>query len=397
MGICYNQLKIVIRRMLSIKNNMNEKIYDFVSRKIEAGLYSGAQVMVCQKGEMLLDLSLGSMLKGSDLPQDRVSSETLFNIESITKVMVTLPLVFKLVEEGTITLDDRLVKYIPEFGTDENKKTVTIRNLLNFSGGIPLEDPEGSEKAACHKDLKKAWDLHYRQELSSLPGSKILYSDVSCRILGKMLERIMGRSLASAAKEWIFDPLGMKNTMFNPPKREVCADVGVSDAGRLLRGEICQDLENYLGEVLGSDGLFSTASDMAVFSQMLLNKGTYKGKRILGKAAIRKMTEGITNLDLFETACSGLHYIVSGPKTWFWEYASSPFSFFGDLVSEKAIGKMGGAGTFLLVDPELDLSVVYLTNYGQPEGSLTGEDGWNSFFDDINVMGLCNLVIGNLD
>lgn len=376
---------------------MKDKVRDFVNSKIEAGLFSGAQVLVCQKGEKLFDLSLGSMVKGSDLPQDKVSTETLFNIESITKVMVTLPLVFKLVEEGILTLDDRLIKYIPEFGTDENKKTVTIRNLLNFSGGIPLEDPEGCEEAARQKNLKKAWDLHYSQELSFPPGSKILYSDVSCRILGKMLERILDRSLASAAKEWIFDPLEMKNTMFTPPRREVCADVGVSDAGRLLRGELCQDLENYLGEVLGSDGLFSTASDMAVFSQMLLNKGSYKGRKILGKAAVRKMTEGITNSELFETAHSGLHYIVSGPKTWFWEYASSPFSFYGDLVSEKAIGKMGGAGTFLLIDPELDLSLVYLTNYGQPEQSLIGEDDWNKFFDDINVMGLCNLVIGNLD
>jgi CubicO group peptidase (beta-lactamase class C family) len=376
---------------------MKDKVKDFITKKIEAGLYPGAQVIVTKKSETLLDLSLGSMVKGSVKPGDKVTGNTLFNIESITKVMVTLPLVFKLVEKGILNLDDRLVKYIPEFGTDIQKRNVTIRNLLNFSGGIPLEDPEGCEEAACNKDLNKAWDLHYSQELASPPGSNILYSDVSCRILGKMLERVLGDSLAVAAKEWIFDPLGMKNTMFNPPKRENCADVGVSDAGRHLRGEVCQDLEHYLGEVLGSDGLFSTAADMAVFSHMILNKGVYKNKRILGRSAIKKMTEGITNRDLYEIPNSGLHYIVSGPKTWFWEYASSPFSFFGNLVSEKAIGKMGGAGTFLLIDPELDLTVVYLTNYGQPERSLIGEEGWNKFFEDINVMGLCNLIVGNLD
>lgn len=375
---------------------MNEKISSFVTKKIEAGLYPGAQLIVRLNNKTILDLSAGSKIKGSDKPGDKITGKTLFNIESITKVMVTLPLVFKLVEEGVLNLDDRLVKYIPEFGTDENKKKVTIRNLLNFSGGIPLEDPEGCEKAASKNDLKKAWDLHYSQELSTVPGSKILYSDVSCRILGKMLERVLGKSLAAAAKEWIFDPLGMKDTMFMPPIQENCAAVGVSDAGRQLQGVVCQDLEHYLGEVLGSDGLFSTAADMAVFSQMILNKGVYNNKRILGKAAVQKMTEGITNKGLYETPTSGLHYIVSGPKTWFWEYASSPFSFFGNLVSEKAIGKMGGAGTFLLIDPELDLTLVYLTNYGQPERSLTGEDGWNKFFEDINVMGLCNLVIGTL-
>lgn len=375
---------------------MVKKINDFISKKIDAGLYPGAQVLVCKKGEALVNLSLGSMVKGSDFPEDRVTGDTLFNIESITKVMVTLPLVFKLIEEGIINLDDSAAKYLPEFGTNEDKKKVTIRNLLNFSGGIPLEDPEGCEKAASEKDLNKAWDLHYSQELASPPGTKILYSDVSCRILGKMLENILGRSLSDAAEELIFKPLGMKNTMFTPPKAEHCAAVGVSDAGRVLRGEICQDLEHYLGEVLGSDGLFSTAEDIALFSQMLLNRGTYNRKRIFGEPAVKKMTEGITNSDLFEIPGSGLQYIVSGPKTWFWEYALSPFSFFGNLVSEKAIGKMGGAGTFMLIDPELDLTVVYLTNYGQPERTLVGEEGWNRFFEDINVMGLCNLIIGNL-
>jgi len=109
------------------------------------------------------------------------------------------------------------------------------------------------------------------------------------------------------------------------------------------------------------------------------------------------MISGITNLDVFEKPNSYLHYILSGPKTWFWEYAFSNYSFFGDLISKKAIGKMGGAGTFLLIDPEYDLVVVYLTNYGQPERTLEGESGWNKLFYDIDVMGLCNLVLGNID
>jgi len=261
---------------------------------------------------------------------------------------------------------------------------------------IPLDDPAGCEEAASKGDLKKAWNLHYTQELAYQPGTKVFYSDVSCRILGKLLERVMEKPLSSAAKEWIFDPLGMKNTMFNPQDKENCATTGKSDNGRLLRGELTQDLEHYLGEVLGSDGLFSTAKDMFVFSQMILNKGIYQGQRILGEITVNKMTEGVTNSGVYESPSSYLHYILSGPKTWFWEYALSPHSFFGDLVSKKAIGKMGGAGTFLLIDPEYDLIIVYLTNYGQPERTLEGEEGWNKFQKDINVMGLCNIVLGNI-
>ena len=375
---------------------MDKKIDDFISGKIKEGLYPGAQVLVNRKGTVIYNKSFGSMLKGSDSSDEKVSGTTLFNVESISKVMVTLPVVFKLIEEGQLTLDERVTDYIPEFGTSDEKRRVTVRELLNFTGGIPLEDPAGCSEAAEAGDLEKAWSVHYSQKSEYKPGTKVLYSDVSCRILGKLLEIITGRPLSVSAREWIFDPLGMKNTMFNPPEKMKCAATGISDTGRILRGEICQDLEHYLGEVLGSDGLFSTAEDMNIFSQMLLNGGSYNGRQIFSEASVSKMTEGITNFEIFESPESGLHYIVSGPKTWFWEYALSPFSFFGDLVSDKAIGKMGGAGTFLLVDPEYDLVVVYLTNYGQPENTLSGEASWKKYLSEINPMKLCNIIIGSL-
>ena len=375
---------------------MKKKVEEFIGKKIDKGLYPGCQVLIGHQEDVVLNLSLGSKVKGSASQTDKVNENTLFNIESITKVMVTLPLIFKLVEEGRIALDDRVVNYIPEFRTNKEKEKVTIRDLLNFTGGIPLDDPVGCEEAASKGDLKNAWNLHYTQELAYQPETKIFYSDVSCRILGKLLERVMEKSLSLAAKEWIFDPLGMKNTMFNPQDKENCAATGKSDNGRLLRGELTQDLEHYLGEVLGSDGLFSTAKDMFVFSQMILNKGIYQGQRILGEITVNKMTEGVTNSGVYESPSSYLHYILSGPKTWFWEYAFSPHSFFGDLVSKKAIGKMGGAGTFLLIDLESDLIIAYLTNYGQPERTLEGEEGWNKFQKDINMMGLCNIVLGNI-
>ena len=375
---------------------MKEKLEEFIGNKIDKGIYPGCQVLIGRQGDVVLNLSLGSKVKGSASQAGKVNENTLFNIESITKVMVTLPLTFKLVEEGRVALDDRVIDYIPEFGTNKEKEEVTIRDLLNFTGGIPLDEPAGCEEAASKGDLKKAWNLHYTQELAYQPGTKVFYSDVSCRILGKLLERIMEKPLSLAAKEWIFDPLRMKNTMFNPQDKENCAATGKSDNGRLLRGELTQDLEHYLGEVLGSDGLFSTAKDMFVFSQMILNKGIYQGQRILGEITVNKMTEGVTNSGVYESPSSYLHYILSGPKTWFWEYAFSPHSFFGDLVSKKAIGKMGGAGTFLLIDPEYDLVIVYLTNYGQPERTLEGEEIWNKFQKDINLMGLCNIVLGNI-
>lgn len=382
--------------MLQKENSIKSKVEAFISSNIEKGYYSGSQVLVSHKGEILVDLSSGSMDPSSQDAKEKVTPDTMFNIESITKTMVTLPLAFKLIQDGKLNLENKVVDFIPEFGSSEDKKKVTVRDMLNFTAGIPLADPSGIEEAAFEGDQKKAWDLHYSVELETEVGNKVGYSDVSCRIFGTLIEKIMGKDLSTAANEFIFQPLGMKDTMFKPEHKNRCAVTGVSDKGRPLRGVLTQDLEHYMGEILGSDGLFSTAYDMFIFSEMLLNGGIYKGKRILGEKTVEKMIGKISNRDVFESPSSYLHYILSGPKAWFWEWADSPYSFFGDLVSERAIGKMGGAGTFSLIDPEYDLSIVYLTNYGQPESTLAGDVAWNKFQREINMMGLCNLVIGNL-
>ena len=375
---------------------LQNKVHDFVASRIAKGNYPGCQVLVARGEEILAEESLGSMIKGSDRPEDRVTENTLFNLESITKVMVTLPLAFKLLEEGRLCLDDRLTEYLPEFGTSEEKKKITLRDMLNFTAGISLMDSPGSEEAAATGDMERCWQCHYDQPLETSPGSRVFYSDVSCRLLGKALERILGMDLQEGARKYFFEPLGMKRTLYCPPNEEECAHTGFSDSGRPLRGELAQDLEHNMGGILGSDGIFSTARDMLRFSRMILQEGSWEGKRILSQLAVERMTGEITNPELFEDPTSYLHYILSGPKVWFWEYAQSPFSFFGDLCSPRGIGKMGGAGTFLYLDPEYDLTVIYLTNYGQPENTLEGDAAWNKFQREINVMGLCNLVLGEL-
>ena len=375
---------------------MKKKVESFISSKIDQGYYSGSQVLIAQKGNVLVDLCHGYMTDNTENPSEKVNFGTLFNIESITKVMVTLPLAFRLIQDGKLSLENRVIDFIPEFGTSDLKKKITILDMLNFTGGIPLDDPSGCLEAALDNNQEKAWDLHFSQELKTQPGKKVFYSDVSCRIFGKILERIMGRDLDIASKELIFDPLGMNDTMFNPFDKKRCAATGISDCGRVLRGELVQDLEHYMGEILGSDGLFTNARDMLKFSSMLLKSSKNNGKNILEEKTIDKMIGEITNSHVSETATSYLHYILSGPKVWFWESAYSPYSFFGDMVSQKAIGKLGGAGTFLLIDPEYDLVVVYLTNYGQPENTLIGDNSWNKFQNELDMMGLCNLVIENL-
>jgi len=200
----------------------------------------------------------------------------------------------------------------------------------------------------------------------------------------------------AAASEWFFTPLVMKNTTFTPKNRDSCAATGVSDRNRSLRGEICQDLEHALGEVLGSDGLFSNAQDMFVFSRMLLEKGIHNTHRIFAGPSLERMTRGVSNAGLFQEPSSYLQYIVGGGENLVLGIRPLIFLIFRRPRIDSAIGKMGGAGTFLLIDPAYDLVIVYLTDYGQPERSLEGDEGWNRFFRDIDVMGLCNMVLGKL-
>lgn len=400
-----------------------DNLNGFLEEKVTRNLFTAGHIMVSRGNDILFDRYVGP----------DAGPDTIYNIESITKVMVTMPVAFKLIEQGKLRLDDRIVEYFPAFAEDapgsktgngqasrRSRAGVTVRDLLNFTGGIPLEDPSGATKAAAQGDLDKAWAMHWHQPPAYEPGTRVLYSDVSCRILGRVLEAAAGMDLDRAAKEWVFEPLGMSDTTYRPPDPSRCADTGLSDTGRSLRGQLTQDLEHDMGEILGSDGLFSTARDMVLFSRMLLESGagspdgskpsvpsgnlalttpaddSTASPRIFSEAAVDHMIGACTNGYIAEEPASYLHYLLSGPKVWFWELAAAPFSYFGDLVSEAAVGKLGGAGTFLLIDPVYDLTVVYLTNYGQPAATLTGEEAWNRFHRDLDMMGLCNRTIAAL-
>lgn len=379
------------------------RIEELLHTKVDQGRYAGGQVLVAHHGRIRLNCWAGSARHPRLIaqpagppeagPEDAVGPHTRYNLESITKVVVTLPLAFVLMERGLIHLDDPLVRFVPEFGTSPAKGAVTLRHLLTFTAGIPGEDPRGAAAAVAAGDLAGAWQCHYDQELASPPGTRVLYSDPACRLLGRALERAAGLDLDQAAQAWLFEPLGLRETGFRPTDPAVCAATGLSAAGVPLRGRLTQDLEQGLGGVLGSDGLFATAGDLFIFAQMLLDGGTSGGERVLSPITVEQLLRG-GNPGMAQTPASYLDYLLYGPKNWLWERASAPFSYFGDLCSPEAVGKLGGAGTFLLIDPRHQLILVYLTNYGQPEPG--GSGCWARFHRDLDNMALCNLALAAL-
>lgn len=190
----------------------------------------------------------------------------------------------------------------------------------------------------------------------SEPGERVIYSDLGYILCGVAIEEIAGGGLDSLASEWIFEPLGMKDTMFNPPAsltERIAATEDDPRRGGVLVGKVHDENAWAMGGVSGHAGLFSTAADLAIYAQMLLNGGHYGDKRVLSSRSVELMvspqTEGLNER-------RGLGWLLQGEST----------VTAGDLLSKLAFGHTGFTGTSLWIDPRVDLIAVLLTNRVHP-------------------------------
>ena len=229
--------------------------------------------------------------------------DTIFDLASLTKVVATTTSVMMLVEQGTIRLNDRVASYIPGFER-YGKGDITIRHLMTHVSGLRPD-----------LDLAEMWTgsdtaiaLAIEEVPTSAPGERFVYSDINYFLLGDIVRRVSGRTLDEFARERIFEPLGMKDTMFLPSASlrarvaptESCTAFGWPCQGpdmRMLRGVVHDPTARRMGGVAGHAGLFSTAADLSIFCRMLLAGGTYRGVRILSPLAVEKMTSPATPLN----------------------------------------------------------------------------------------------------
>ncbi|HDR06379.1 MAG TPA: hypothetical protein ENN88_01975, partial [Candidatus Coatesbacteria bacterium] len=199
------------------------------------------------------------------------------------------------------------------------------------------------------------------------PGVRYLYSDLNMILLGEVVRRVDGRRLDEFCREELFEPLGMTHTMFNPTGAYAASAAattrseGRSDApdGAMLVGRVHDKNAAVMGGVAGHAGLFSTADDLALFAQMLLDGGVYAGTRILSPVSVRRMTE--EQLRIGSTVRRGLG----------WDLHSEELCTAGDLLSPSAYGHTGFTGTSLWIDPEYDLFVVFLAHRVHPDERQT--------------------------
>jgi beta-glucosidase-like glycosyl hydrolase/CubicO group peptidase (beta-lactamase class C family) len=325
--------------------------FDVLNRAVADHAFPGGVLAVGYNNELIVH-EFGRQTYDANSPT--VTADTIYDAASLTKPVATSTLVAMQVEAGHIGLDLPVARYIPEWNDGSNpewRKTITVRNLLTHTSGLP-----------AHKDYFLA--LHSKREfiaaickepLEYAPGSKTVYSDLGFILLGEILERATGETVDQLAQEDIFAPLQMTSTTFNPSKniwpRIAPTENDTSFRKRLLQGEVHDENSFALGGVAGHAGMFTTASDLAAFCQMMLNGGVYAHHRMLNRATISMFTAPQT--------------VAGNARTLGW-MSPTPNSSSGKYFSPRSYGHLGYTGTSIWIDPDRKLFVILLTNRVNP-------------------------------
>ena len=312
-----------------------------VRRGITAGGYPGAAVVVGRKGAAIWQKGFGHLGWSSDSPEVE-ADKTIYDLASLTKVVGTTTAAMILFDEHKIDLDEKVAHYLPAF-TGGLKDEITIRQLLTHRSGLPA----GRELWRHAHSPEEARQMVIDTPLEYKPGTGYVYSDIGADILGMVVEQASGTALDVYLQERVFGPLGMNDTEFRPADSLVyrIAPTEVSPPrGYPVRGQVHDENAYVQGGVTGHAGLFGTASDLAIFAQMLLNGGTYGGIRIVADSTVR----------LFTTRAAGSRALG-------WEVADGQHGA-GSYLSANAFGHTGFTGTSMWIDPDREMFVILLTN-----------------------------------
>lgn len=319
-----------------------------VEREIAAKKIPGCVVLVGRQGKVALFKAYGQR-QVAPKPV-AMTTDTVFDLASITKPVATATSVMILVEQGRLQIRDRVAQHIPEFAQG-GKDRITVQQLLTHQSGLIPDNELEDFKDGRERTYERIFGLRPLVD----PGAQFLYSDVGFLVLGALVERLSGKNVHEYSKEHIFRPLGMTETGFAPAEalRARAAPTEMRD-GRWIQGEVHDPRAFRLDGIAGHAGLFSTAADLAVYAQMMLNRGSYCGMRVLSPRAVDAMTQAVP--------------VPSGLRALGWDIQTGFSINKGELLSSRAFGHGGFTGTGLWIDPELDLFVIVLSNRVHPDG-----------------------------
>ncbi len=358
-GISPVQVSVSLQKLKAIDGEVN--------REIEQHHLPGAVVLVARNGGVVWRKAYGS--RAVEPAPEAMTTDTIFDLASLTKVVATATSIMILVERGKVRLSDPLSTYIPEI-KGEGRDRITLELLLTHRAGY-----------APDFDLRERWSGYdeaikrlIQEPLRNPPGARFVYSDINYIALGEVVHRVSGLTLDEFARRNIFLPLGMRETGFRPnanlrsriapteQRRGQLRYLGdkpqdsEADGEKWLRGEVHDPTSYRMGGVAGHAGLFSTANDLAIYCQMILNGGQYNGVRILAPLTIAEMTRPRLVTD------------IGGTRGLGWDINSSFSTNRGDLFPLGSFGHTGFTGTSLWIDPASNMFVVFLSNRVHPDG-----------------------------
>jgi CubicO group peptidase (beta-lactamase class C family) len=341
-----------------------EAISTMLAERIEAGDFPSAVYLVAERGEARFSDALGDAVR--DPERHATTPDTIYDLASLTKPLVTGMLLARLVERGVVSLDATVAEYLPQFGA-EDKRGVTVRHLLTHTSGLPAWLPLYLMTGG---DRGRVLETIAARPLEREPGARVVYSDLGFITLGLLAESVSGAPLIELAGREIFRPLGLARTFFNPAaalRNEVAAsesggnayERGMCEAGSAFEkaaqsadwrgatiwGEVHDGNAFFLGGAAGHAGLFSTAGETLRLAVQFLPRTTRLLKPETCALFRANMTEGLNEARSFA-----------------WQLAATPESTAGPRLPPEAFGHLGFTGTSCWIDPERERVFILLTN-----------------------------------
>ncbi|NUT52594.1 MAG: beta-lactamase family protein [Saccharothrix sp.] len=319
-------------------------------------LFAGAVTLYAHDGVVVTHEPTGWAVRygdaaGTELPEAQrvpMARDTIFDLASISKLFTSI-VVMRQHELGRFGLDDPVARHLPEFGAN-GKESITVRQLLTHTSGLVAWLPLWSQYPDVPSRLKAVMDTTPR----SAPGTAYVYSDLNLITLGLLAEKWSGKKLDELVRDDITGPLGLRDTGYNPPPEKLDRIAATEyQAGRgIIRGSVHDENAWSLGGVAGHAGVFSTARDLAVLGQAILNGGAYADGRILREDTVELMLTDFNQA--FPGNAHGLGFELD--QRWY----------MGALTSPRAAGHTGYTGTTLVLDPLSRSIAILLTNRVHP-------------------------------
>jgi CubicO group peptidase (beta-lactamase class C family) len=324
---------------------LRDTLQAILDRAVADSAFPGAIAVIGTHAGPLVTVTAGHL---DWTPSPAPTAATLWDIASLTKVVGMTSAMMQLVEQGKVQLDAPVQRYLPEW-TGPNKERVTVHDLITHRSGLPAFKQYFKVDATPDSTLR----LFFTTPLDTVPGARMVYSDIGAILLGKIVERVSGEPLDRYLARHVFVPLGMTDTRYRPDSAllpRIAPTEKDPWRGRQLRGEVHDENAAALGGISAHAGLFSSAHDLDRLARAYLNGGTLDGARLARAATIRQFTT--VDDSLFSSRALG------------WD--TPPGAGSGHFLKHPAFGHTGFTGTSLWIAPQHDLYVMLLTNRVNP-------------------------------